>query len=234
MGAVPVQEAKWLLLGKRAMAPTSTSRRAAPEGPMPCRSVRLVPVAVSSSASSLSAAFLRAYIRSRSLISSAATRRRALPATSRGRMVASSFLAWAADRSLLAPPGNQLQQQLVQLGNHPRVVLAQRPAPVDQHAQHGQLFIIDHRSQPAQPGADQCDRVRVGGVGLTALAGGGGAHPGGQLRRDVDDLLAVGQEPQRDVPADAVAALDGPHPLRPLSRHREHVAVPLTVGAEPT
>ena len=38
-------------------------------------------------------------------MSSAATRRRVFPARSRGRTVASSFLAWAADRSRLAPPG---------------------------------------------------------------------------------------------------------------------------------
>jgi len=100
--------------------------------------------------------------------------------------------------------------QLVQLGSHPGVVLAQGAATVDQQTQHGQLLVIDHRPQPGHPGADQGDGVRVGGVGLAALTGGEGAHPRGQLRRDVDDLLAVGQEPQRDVPAEAVAALDGP------------------------
>jgi hypothetical protein len=35
----------------------------------------------------------------------AATRRRALPAASRGRPVASKVLAWAADSAILAPPG---------------------------------------------------------------------------------------------------------------------------------
>ena len=45
MGAVPFQEAKWALFGNRVMSPTSTSSRAAPEGPMPLRSIRLVPVA---------------------------------------------------------------------------------------------------------------------------------------------------------------------------------------------
>ena len=60
MGAVPFQDAKWSRSGNRVMSPTSTSSRAAPEGPMPCRSIRVVPVAASSSVSSLSAAFLRA------------------------------------------------------------------------------------------------------------------------------------------------------------------------------
>ena len=34
MGAVPVQEPKWFLSGNRVMSPTSTSSRAAPEGPI--------------------------------------------------------------------------------------------------------------------------------------------------------------------------------------------------------
>ena len=59
-GAVPFQEAKWPLVGKRVMSPTSTSSRPAPEGPMPLRVSSEGPVSVMSSRSSLSAAFLRA------------------------------------------------------------------------------------------------------------------------------------------------------------------------------
>jgi len=59
MGAVPFQDAKCALFGKRVMSPTSTSSRAAPEGPMPCRSIRVVPVALTISVSSLLAVFLR-------------------------------------------------------------------------------------------------------------------------------------------------------------------------------
>jgi hypothetical protein len=59
MGAVPFQDAKWFLSGNRVMSPTLTSSRAAPEGPMPWRSSRDVPVAATSSMSSLSAAFFR-------------------------------------------------------------------------------------------------------------------------------------------------------------------------------
>ena len=57
-GAVPGREVA--AVGEPVMSPTSTSSRAAPEGPMPCRSSRLVPVAATSSRSSLSAAFFRA------------------------------------------------------------------------------------------------------------------------------------------------------------------------------
>ena len=60
MGAVPFQDAKCALFGKRVMSPTSTNRRAAPDGPMPLRSINVVPVAVTSWVSSLFAAFFRA------------------------------------------------------------------------------------------------------------------------------------------------------------------------------
>ena len=59
MGAVPFQDAKWALVGNRVMSPTSTSSRAAPEGPIPGRPIRVVLVAASSSVSSLLAVFLR-------------------------------------------------------------------------------------------------------------------------------------------------------------------------------
>ena len=58
MGAVPVQDAKWPLEVKRVMSPTSTCSRAAPEGPIPCRASSPVPVALTSSTSSLLAACL--------------------------------------------------------------------------------------------------------------------------------------------------------------------------------
>ena len=72
---------------------------------MPFRSSSDVSVALTSASSSLFAAFFRWWIRSRSAINSAPTRRRALPAASRGRTDASRTFAWAADRSFFAPPG---------------------------------------------------------------------------------------------------------------------------------
>ncbi len=59
IGAVPFHDAKCALDGKRVMSPASISSRAAAEGPIPYRLVSVVPVALSSSRSSLSAAFLR-------------------------------------------------------------------------------------------------------------------------------------------------------------------------------
>jgi hypothetical protein len=99
MGAVPFQEAKCALVGNRVMSPASTNSRAAPDGPIPSRLVSVVAAALSAAFSSLSAAFLRWWIRSRSLISSAATRRRAWPAASRGRTHAKTALTEPARQS---------------------------------------------------------------------------------------------------------------------------------------
>jgi hypothetical protein len=71
---------------------------------------------------------------------------------------------------------DELEQQLVQLGDLAGVLLTQRPSSVDQDPQHGKLRVVDHWSQTGHPGADQSDGVRVGGVGLAALPG--SEHPG--------------------------------------------------------
>ncbi len=55
---------------------------------------------------------------------------------------------------------------MVQLGDHPGVVLTERPAPVSQDAQNWELLVVDDRSQAGHPGAHERDGVRVGGVGL--------------------------------------------------------------------
>ena len=116
---------------------------------------------------------------------------------------------------LLRATGQHFQQDPVQLADLAGVFLADRAAPVHQQLQHLELRVGHDRAQPRHPGADQRDRVRVGGVGLAALPGGEHPGPRGQLRRHVHDVLAVGEEPVGDVPPDAFAALDRPHPLRP-------------------
>jgi hypothetical protein len=138
---MPFHDAKCVRLGNLVRSPASMSSRAAPGGPMPFRPVSVMAVALSSSLSSLSAAFLRWQVRSRSLTSSATARRRARPAASRGRTVASNFLACAAGRSFFASPAISPGQKLVQLGDHAGVVVAQRPAPVGQDPQHRELLI---------------------------------------------------------------------------------------------
>ena len=59
VGAVPFQEAKCPRSGNLVISATSTSSRAAPDGPIPSGLISVVPVALSAAISSLSAAFLR-------------------------------------------------------------------------------------------------------------------------------------------------------------------------------
>jgi len=134
---------------------------------------------------------------------------------------------------LLRPARDQLEQQLVQLTDHPGVVLTQRPTPVAQDPQYRELLVIDHLAQPGHPGPDQRHRMRVGGVGLASLSGREDPGSRRQLRRHVDDLLAIVEQPQRDVAADAAAALDRPDPVRPPPQVLEHRPVAGHVGAEP-
>jgi hypothetical protein len=72
-------------------------------------------------------------------------------------------------------------QQLVQLGDHPGVVFAQRPAAAGQDPQHRQLLVIGDLAQAGHPGSGQGDRMRVGRVGLAALPGSEDAGAGRQL-----------------------------------------------------
>ena len=211
MGAVPFQEAKWALFGKRVMSPTSTSSRAAPEGPMPGRSSRRC--RCGDEFGELLVGGLLALVDPLEV----GDQLRGDPTAGLAGGVAGSdlgqqCLGLAGGEVLLRPARDQLQQQLVQLGDHPGVVLTERAAAVDQDPQHGELFVVDHRPQPGHPGADQRDRVRVGGVGLAALPGREHPGPGRQLGRDVDDLLAVGEQPVGDVLADARRSPRSPRP----------------------
>jgi hypothetical protein len=134
---------------------------------------------------------------------------------------------------LLRPTGQELEQQGVQLGHLAGVVVTECAAAVGQHPQHRELVVGDHWTQPGHPGPDQRHRMRVRGVGLATLPG--GEHPGSrrELRRHVDDVLVVGQEPHRDVPADAVAPFDRPDPVRPLLHVLGHRVEAVDVGAKP-
>ena len=75
--------------------------------------------------------------------------------------------------------------------------------------------------------------MRIGGIGLTALAR--GEHPGAgrQLGRHIHHMFSRGQQPVRDMPADALASLDRPGPLRPPPRLRQHRPVPGHIGPIP-
>lgn len=75
--------------------------------------------------------------------------------------------------------------------------------------------------------------MRVGVIGLAALPGRIDPHPRRQLRRYVDDSLAMVEQAKDDVLADALTALDRPHPLRPGRRDGQHRLEPSHVRGEP-
>lgn len=72
---------------------------------------------------------------------------------------------------LLRPTRDQLQQQVMQLRDHPGVVLAQGPATVGQDPEHRELLVVHDGPQPGHPDPYERDGVGVGGVGLASLAG---------------------------------------------------------------
>ena len=58
--------------------------------------------------------------------------------------------------------------------------------------------------------------------------------PRRQLRRHVDHRFAVGDEPLRQMPADAVAALDRPDAIRPPPARGQQRPIAVPVSAEPS
>jgi hypothetical protein len=97
-----------------------------PDGPMPCRSIRVDPRAVTSSVSSLSRARVFLSMASSSPASSAASRRRVLPARSRGLTVASSVRACRAETVPVACPSERRTRVI---RGHSRA----KPIPADLH-----------------------------------------------------------------------------------------------------
>ena len=75
-----------------------------------------------------------------------------------------------------------------------------------QHPQHRQLRIGAQLTQSLVAQRDHHDGVRVGGVGLAALAGIEDPGPGGELGRHIQHLFPVGQEPLGERAADPVRA----------------------------
>jgi hypothetical protein len=56
---------------------------------------------------------------------------------------------------------------------------------------------------------------------------------GGQLRGNIEDGFAIGDQALGDVSADTVAALDRPHAIRVLAAGGEHGLVAVAIGAKP-
>jgi hypothetical protein len=74
--------------------------------------------------------------------------------------------------------------------------------------------------------------VCVDRVGLAAVAGGEYPHLRRQLRRHIQNDLAVVDQAVRDVLADAVAALNRPLPVSEPAPGHQHFRVTTLIGAE--
>ncbi|WUI71660.1 hypothetical protein OHQ90_18155 [Nocardia sp. NBC_00403] len=105
-------------------------------------------------------------------------------------------------------------------------------AAIGQHAQRHQVIVGSHSQQIRSMQGHKGNRVRIGGVGLTALTGGEHSCPGRQFRRHVHHGLAVGDQPLRQVLADPVAALHRPDMIAVAAPECEHVFVAGGVGTE--
>ena len=232
-GAVPFQEAKWARLANRAMSPMSPSRRAAPDGPMPCQVHQPAAGAVDQVGEFL--------FRDLDLLvddDEFGDQLGGQPAAGLADHVARADGAQQGagllgGQELLRPAGHQLQQQVVQPVDHVGAGAAELVTAVDQQPQRDRGVVGDDLPQTFGAQGDHGDAVGIDRVGLAALAGGEHPRPGRQLRRHVHHGLAVGDQALSDVPADAVAALDRPQPVLVLAAGGEHGLVAVAVGAEP-
>ena len=144
----------------------------------------------------------------------------ACPTMSRGRTVSSSARACGADRNFFAPPGISSSSSWC---SRLTVSVRARPSSSRRSTSSRNATVVSSTATCRRPrlrSAGHGDAVRVDRVGLAALAGGEHPHPRGQLRRHVHHGLAVGDQPLGDVPADAVAALDRPDPVRDAAGRR--------------
>ncbi len=116
---------------------------------------------------------------------------------------------------LLRLTGQQFSEQGLEPVNCLDPAAGQGLAAVGQHPQRLELPIDFQDSQPLGADRDDGDRVRVEGVGLAVVAGVEESNPGGESRRDVDDLLAGLEEALGQGAPGAVGALDRPDPFGP-------------------
>ena len=129
--------------------------------------------------------------------------------------MASSALAWAADRYFFAPPGMSSSSswcswEIIRVWSSPRDRRA-----VGQDPQHRELLVIGDRAQPGM-------RVAASATECASVASVLRPCPVANTRVRADSLGGTSttcspsaSSRLRDVPADALAALDRPGPLRP-------------------
>jgi len=129
--------------------------------------------------------------------------------------------------------GHQLAQQPVQPVQRLRPGPGQLITPVGQQPQHRQALIMGQLPQPAGAQRRDGDGVRVGGVGLAAVAGVQDPDASGQLGRHIHHLLPLGQQPGRQRPPRPERTLHRPGPVRLLPHVPQQLPVTGLVHAEP-
>ena len=166
--------------------------------------------------------------------SSAAMRRRVLPAMSRGRTDGEHLLGLPGGDVPLRLAWQEFGQQRLESAHGLDPATGERLAAVGQHPHRLELAVdLEH---PQVRGADGDDRDRVGveGVGLAVVAGVEEPDPGGELGRHVDDVLAGLEQPLGERTSGTVGALDRPDPVRPGLGVGPHRRVAGLVGGEPS
>ena len=155
IGAVPVQDANRLRSANLATSPVSAKVRAATTGPNPGRSINLEPEANTISFSSRVRALIFFSTAASSTICSAASRRRVLPATSRGLPVASIRLAWAVVMSLFDYSGTSSDSSRQPAG---AVAAPHRPHPLREPGDAFAHLRVPPWSVPKRPVATTVSR----------------------------------------------------------------------------
>ncbi len=135
--------------------------------------------------------------------------------------------------SFFACPGSSFRQQCLQSVHGLYPASGERLTPLDQDPQRLEVPIDLQHPQARGADRDHRDRVCVVGVCLAVVTGVEQPDSGGQLRGNVDDLLAGLQEPLRQGASDTVGALDRPYPRRPCLGVGPHCRVAGPVGGEP-
>lgn len=127
--------------------------------------------------------------------------------------VRSSARACGADRYFFAPSGISSSSRVC---SRLIVSVRARPSRSRRSTSSRSAAVASSADLPQTLGPQRRyrDRMSIDPVGPAALPGGEHPSPGRQLRGHVQHSLAVGEKPLGDVPANAVAALHRPDPLR--------------------
>jgi len=141
-------------------------------------------------------------------------------------------LGFAGGQIPLRTGGNQLHQQLVQMVHRLRAGLDQVTAPFAHQPQRDHLIVGHHLAQALGADRDDRDGARVTGVALAAVSDVEDPRPRRELRRNVEDLLPVGDQALRELNTHPAGAFDRPGPLGPTLRQPDHVSVASAVVAD--